>query len=88
MMRYYEDIKTLFKKRGWKINKINEGQALVPKIAKVIRNSMGTAPGVWIEKDNKIFIAMPGVPFEMVEMMNAYVIPKLTERLGDPGKLH
>lgn len=77
-----EDIKTMFNKRGRRITKVNEGQALVPKIAEVIRNSKGTAPGVWIERDNKIFIALPGVPFEMAEMMKSYVIPKLIERLG------
>jgi nicotinamide-nucleotide amidase len=78
-----EDIKILFKKRGRKLSRVNEGQALVPKIAEVIRNSLGTAPGVWIEKDNKVFIAMPGVPYEMVEMMNSYVIPKLIEKIGE-----
>ena len=79
-----EDIKALFRKRGRKISKVNEGQALVPKIANVIRNSLGTAPGVWIEKDDKIFVAMPGVPFEMKEMMVSYVIPTLKEKLGEP----
>ena len=78
-----KDIEALFKKRGRKMTRINEGQALVPKIASVIRNSLGTAPGVWIEKDNKIFIAMPGVPHEMIEMMNSYIIPKLKERIGE-----
>ncbi len=79
-----EDIKSLFRKRGRKITKINEGQALVPKIANVIRNSLGTAPGVWIEKENKIFVAMPGVPFEMKEMIETYVIPSLIEKMGEP----
>ncbi len=78
-----EDINSLFKKRGRKITKINEGQALVPKIAQVIRNSLGTAPGIWIEKEGKIFIVMPGVPYEMIEMMKSYVIPKLKEILGE-----
>lgn len=77
-----DDIRAIFKKRGRKITKINEGQALVPQIANVIRNSLGTAPGVWIEKDGKIFIAMPGVPYEMNEMMDSYVIPSLKEKIG------
>ncbi|HSD64918.1 MAG TPA: competence/damage-inducible protein A [Ignavibacteriaceae bacterium] len=77
-----EDIRSMFKKRVRKMTKVNEGQALVPKIAEVIRNSMGTAPGFWIERENKIFVAMPGVPFEMIEMMHSYVIPKLTERMA------
>ncbi|HKI77920.1 MAG TPA: competence/damage-inducible protein A [Ignavibacteriaceae bacterium] len=76
-----EDINTQFTKKKREITKINEGQALVPKIATVIRNSRGTAPGFWIEKRNKIFIAMPGVPFEMKEMMENFVIPELMEKL-------
>jgi nicotinamide-nucleotide amidase len=79
-----DDIKALFRKRGRRVTKINEGQALVPKIANVIRNSLGTAPGVWIEKDDKIFVALPGVPYEMKEMMTSYIIPTLKEKLGAP----
>jgi nicotinamide-nucleotide amidase len=75
------DIKKIFQKRGRDVRKINESQALVPKIAKVIRNELGTAPGVWIEKDDKIFIAMPGVPYEMQAMMASFVIPNLNEKL-------
>jgi competence/damage-inducible protein CinA-like protein len=82
-----EDIKTMFTKRGREITKVNEGQALVPKIAKVIRNSRGTAPGFWIEKKNKIFIAMPGVPFEMKEMMENFVLPALKDRLKNPKEI-
>jgi nicotinamide-nucleotide amidase len=82
-----EDIKTMFTKRGREITKVNEGQALIPKIAKVIRNSRGTAPGFWIEKKNKIFIAMPGVPFEMKEMMENFVLPALKDRLKNPKEI-
>ncbi len=78
-----EDIRHLFQKRGRDVRKINEAQALVPKIAKVIRNEFGTAPGMWIEKDNKIFIAMPGVPYEMHAMMETLVVPSLGEKLKD-----
>lgn len=78
-----EDIKNLFSKRGRELRKINEAQALVPKIAEVIRNELGTAPGMWIEKDNKVFIAMPGVPYEMHAMMENFVIPKLKEKYAD-----
>jgi nicotinamide-nucleotide amidase len=80
------DIKKIFQKRGRDVRKINESQALVPKIAKVIRNELGTAPGVWIEKDDKIFIAMPGVPYEMQAMMESFVIPNLNEKLTDKLK--
>ena len=79
-----EDIKRIFANRGREMTKLNETQALVPKIGKPIRNSKGTAPGVWIEKDNKIFVSMPGVPFEMEEMMKSFVIPSLKERNTKP----
>lgn len=77
-----EDIKNLLLKRGIKLTKINEDQSLVPKIAKIIRNELGTAPGMWIEKDSKIFVVMPGVPYEMSTMMESYVIPELNKKIG------
>ncbi len=76
-----DDIKVLFQKSGREVTKVNENQALIPKEAKVIRNTLGTAPGMWIEKNGKIFIALPGVPFEMMTMMKNYVIPHLEEKL-------
>lgn len=79
-----EDIKSMLKRRGREMKKSHEDQAMVPKIADVIRNENGTAPGYWIETNNKIFIVMPGVPYEMKAMMSNYVIPKLIERIGTP----
>ncbi|MAT58343.1 MAG: competence/damage-inducible protein A [Ignavibacteriae bacterium] len=73
------DVKELFIKRGREITKINEEQALIPKIAKAIRNPNGTAPGIYIEKEGKVFVAMPGVPFEMHYMLEENVIPALSE---------
>ncbi|MEE9449639.1 MAG: competence/damage-inducible protein A [Ignavibacteriaceae bacterium] len=78
-----DNIKALFKKRNREVTDVNEDQANVPKIAQVIRNDKGTAPGYWIEKDAKIFIVMPGVPYEMEGMMNSFVIPRLQEMTGD-----
>ncbi len=79
----FDDVVSFLSKHGRQITKVNEDQALVPKIADVIRNELGTAPGIWIEKDNKIFVAMPGVPFEMHKMMQSFVIPRLKEKLFD-----
>lgn len=75
------DIKIFFDKRKRKLTEINRQQALVPKIAKPIKNYNGTAPGIWIQKDKKIFVAMPGVPLEMKAMMEDYVLPKIQELL-------
>jgi nicotinamide-nucleotide amidase len=78
-----EDIKALFEKRKRKVTAVNIDQAKVPKIAEVIRNSYGTAPGMWIEQNGKIYVVMPGVPYEMEGMMQSYVIPKLKEKIGE-----
>lgn len=75
------DIKKFFEIRGRVLTKTNEEQALVPKIATAIRNPRGTAPGYWIEKENKIFVVMPGVPFEMKGMMEAFVLPRLEDKI-------
>lgn len=80
-----EDIETLFKKRNRKVTELNKAQALVPKVSTPIRNSLGTAPGMWIDKEDKYFVVMPGVPYEMKGMMEDFVIPSLTERLKNSG---
>ncbi|MCK5087945.1 MAG: competence/damage-inducible protein A [Melioribacteraceae bacterium] len=80
------DIKDIFVKRGRELTPANEDQAMVTEIADVIRNSKGTAPGSWIEKENKIFVSMPGVPYEMREMMTGYVIPRLEEKVEKVNK--
>jgi len=72
-----DDIKKRFQRLNRALSQVNENQALVPAISTPIRNKFGTAPGCWIEKDNKYFVVMPGVPFEMKEMMNTFVVPKL-----------
>lgn len=77
-----EDIKALFDKRKRKLSPANIDQAKIPIIADAIRNSHGTAPGEWIEQDGKIYVVMPGVPYEMESMMQSYVIPKLHEKIG------
>ena len=75
-----EDIKEIFSKRNRELTETNIEQALVPKIAVPIRNENGTAPGIFIEKDDKIFVALPGVPLEMRAMMNDFVIHRLQEK--------
>ncbi len=82
-----EDIKTLFEKRKRVVTDVNIDQAKVPKVAEVIRNQLGTAPGFWIEKDDKIYAVMPGVPYEMEAMMEFTIIPKLKERIGAGQKI-
>ncbi|MDO6432288.1 competence/damage-inducible protein A [Flavitalea sp. BT771] len=66
----------------------NLKQAEVPDVCKVIQNKRGTAPGMWFEKDNKIFVSMPGVPNEMKGMMTDAVLPALREKFRLPFIAH
>lgn len=55
----------------------NDKQAEVPDNCLPIKNFYGTAPGMWFEQEGKIFVSMPGVPFEMKTMLTDLVIPEL-----------
>src|SRR5688500_160455 len=66
----------------------NALQAELPDNCTVIHNQRGTAPGMWFEKDNKVFVSMPGVPHEMKGMMTEAVIPKLKERFITKAIVH
>ena len=60
------DIKKFFKqKERSNILDLNKDQALVPSKSKVIRNPLGTAPGIWLSQNNCEVLALPGVPYEM-----------------------
>lgn len=67
---------------------VNKDQALVPSKATVLMNKVGTAPGMWLEKDNKTFISLPGVPFEMKALVSNEVIPRLKDKYHCPYILH
>jgi nicotinamide-nucleotide amidase len=66
----------------------NLKQAEVPDVCTVIQNKRGTAPGMWFEKNGKIFVSMPGVPHEMKGMMINNVLPELQQRLNLQPILH
>ena len=70
------------------ITQLNRDQALVPSKAEVLFNKMGTAPGMWMEHENTIFISMPGVPYEMKYLVDYEVVPKLVEKFKRPFILH
>jgi nicotinamide-nucleotide amidase len=70
------------------ITQINRDQALVPSTAKVLFNQMGTAPGMWMEKKNTVFISLPGVPYEMKYLIDNEVIPNLVQKFERPYIIH
>ena len=70
------------------ISDLNREQAMVPSKAKVLHNRYGTAPGMWMEKEGKVFISMPGVPYEMKGLMEYEVIPGLQKKFHRPFIYH
>lgn len=82
----YKHIQQLLEKRGFDLSKLRKEQAMVPHNCRVLPNEHGTAPGMWFEKNNRIFISMPGVPYEMKSIVSDYVIPALIE-IFKPGVL-
>ncbi|MFT5925820.1 MAG: nicotinamide-nucleotide amidase [Rubritalea sp.] len=63
---------------------MNKAQAMVPSRAEIIKNNFGTAPGMWLVHNEVIFVSMPGVPFEMKEIMRGGVLPKIKAIPGLP----
>ena len=66
-----------FKFRGIDMNKMNRDQAMLPESCTILPNKMGTAPGMWFEKNDTIFVSMPGVPFEMKYLVEFELLPRL-----------
>lgn len=81
-------IEKLFKARGREVTTVNRKQAEVPEKCEVIQNLQGTAPGMWFEEKGKIFISMPGVPYEMKSMMEHDVLPRLKKLFTDGAIVH
>jgi nicotinamide-nucleotide amidase len=73
---------------GREASQINKDQALVPSQCTVLHNQVGTAPGMWIKKQNTVFISLPGVPYEMKYLIENQVIPKLVQEYQRPYIIH
>ncbi len=70
------------------ITQINKDQALVPSKCTVLHNQVGTAPGMWMKKENTVFISLPGVPFEMKYLVESEIIPKIVVEYKRPYIIH
>jgi nicotinamide-nucleotide amidase len=84
----YKHVEAIIKSVGGIMNELNKSQAKVPAACKVLFNSIGTAPGMWFEKDNTIFVSLPGVPFEMEKLMTEQVLPELKSRFNIANIFH
>jgi nicotinamide-nucleotide amidase len=80
----WERIVDFFKKRDREPGEAHHNQCFMPENALILRNDMGSAPGMWFEHEGKIIVSMPGVPSEMKYLMEAAVLPRLKSRF--PGK--
>src|SRR5690606_22163047 len=84
-----DNIKRLFADYHLKLPlEANLRQALVPATATVMMNLFGTAPGMWMERDNKVFVSLPGVPYEMKHLIKEEVLPRVMKRFTRPHIYH
>tara|TARA_B110000971_G_scaffold176251_1_gene181646 strand:+ start:43 stop:1293 length:1251 start_codon:yes stop_codon:yes gene_type:complete len=67
---------------------VNIDQSLVLSKATALMNKSGSAPGMWLEKNNTVFVSLPGVPYEMKGLMNDEVLPRISQKFKRPFILH
>lgn len=75
-----DHITEFFEKRGREMLETNIQQAALPKACDILFNANGTAPGMWFEKEGKVVVSLPGVPYEMKAIMSESVFPKLLDK--------
>ena len=69
-------------------SQMNKDQALVPSKCIVLHNAVGTAPGMWMKKENTVYISLPGVPYEMKYILENGIIPKIVREYQRPYIIH
>lgn len=84
----YQNIESLLKHRQSAINELTRTQAMVPDKARIFNNRVGTAPITWFDRDGKVVVSMPGVPYEMKAAMSESVLPALKEYFKTPTIIH
>ncbi|MFY8212906.1 MAG: CinA family nicotinamide mononucleotide deamidase-related protein [Flavobacterium sp.] len=67
---------------------VNKDQALVPSRCEILHNAYGTAPGMWMKKEQTVFVSMPGVPYEMKAIVTDQLVPKLVREYQRPFIIH
>lgn len=82
------DVTQFFASRGRELTELNRKQAELPECCTAVRNTLGTAPGMWFDRGEKVFVSMPGVPHEMKKMMTDTVIPQLLQKYQTPVIRH
>lgn len=70
------------------ITQMNKDQALVPSKCTVLHNQVGTAPGMWMKKENTVFVSLPGVPYEMKYLVENEIVPRIVKEYRRPFIIH
>lgn len=83
-----EEVTAFFTQRGRELTEINRQQAVLPVCCEKITNALGTAPGMWFPHNGKVFVSMPGVPFEMKRMMTDHILPRLIYTFSPATLVH
>ncbi|MDR0510018.1 MAG: CinA family nicotinamide mononucleotide deamidase-related protein [Rikenellaceae bacterium] len=78
----------MLERRGVDLNEGNRSQAMVPDGCEVLQNLYGTAPGMWFSREGRVVVSLPGVPFEMKELMMGEVLPRLRSRFAPGATTH
>jgi nicotinamide-nucleotide amidase len=83
-----DNVIRIFAKYNRPLLEVNRQQAQVPANCEVLNNDNGTAPGMWFNHEGKVYVSMPGVPHEMMYMVEQQVIPKLKATFKLPVIIH
>ncbi len=83
-----QDVTEFFAKRGRELSDLNRDQALLPTKCTFIPNKQGTAPAMWFNELDTIWVSMPGVPFDMKAIMETEVLPRLVNHFKLPVIVH
>ncbi|XZF15352.1 CinA family nicotinamide mononucleotide deamidase-related protein [Chitinophagaceae bacterium MMS25-I14] len=86
--RVLAHVQEIFSRRNRPFLERNIKQAEVPDVCEVLFNQLGTAPGMWFEKEGKIYVSMPGVPFEMEGIMQDEVLPRFRKKFSSEAIVH
>lgn len=84
----YNQVEKMLKKRSIPMNDLNRKQAEVPEKARIFINYAGTAPAMWFVLGGKVVISMPGVPYEMKELMTKQILPSVSRYFKTPVIIH
>jgi len=83
-----EEVRAIFERIGRPLTDVNKQQANLPINCEMVSNRVGTAPGMWFNERNTVYVSMPGVPHEMKTMMKEQVLPRVHEEFHTPTIYH